>query len=237
MKHLVRSLLVDGAPPLTLGECARLVREAHDYLARRGADAIERAWHAKGDPNWGSLVKRIQVDLPTDGRPELIGLTKSEHNLVEVLNQCATMERLLDALDWAQTAASGLDDYTVERCHPTTSSAQIAGKKVLLDNDLVLIGPDGTTARFEVSDVVSEADGNRKERRDRESLGVPDLPADQSGSATVWPAGRVFLVVSETFAKVLRPKCVPKKGRPYRYVEVKADGPTRVFEVVPAVVR
>jgi hypothetical protein len=151
---------------LTLAECAQLVREAHDYLARCGADAIEAASRAQGDPYWGSRVKRLHVALPDVGRPELIAPALASHNIVEVLNQCATMERLLDALDWAQTAASGLDAFTVVRCHPTTSSTQIAGKKVRLDNDLVLIGPDGTSARFEVSDVVGETDGNRKESRD-----------------------------------------------------------------------
>lgn len=219
---------------MTLAECSRLVREAHDYLARCGADAIEEAWRAKGDRYWGSLVKRIRVVLSGEGRPELIAPTLHAHNLVEVLNQCATMERLLDALDWAQTATSGLHDCTVRRCHPTTSSDQMAGKKAHLDNDLVLIGADGTTARFEVSDVVGRTDGNRKEPRDLASLGVPRFAEVEAETASVWPADRLFLGVSEEFAARLRQKCLPSKRRSYWYVEVKTDGPTRIFEVRPA---
>ncbi len=230
--HLVRALPVAGGPPLTLDECHRLVRAAHDYLAQCGAEAIERARQAKGDRYWGSRVKRIRVALPDRGRPELVAATVREHNLVEVLNQCATMERLLDALKWAQTEPSGLRDYAVERCHPTTSSDQHAGKKAIADNDLVLIGTDGTKARFEVSDVVGRTDGNRKEARDLTSLGVPRFAGSDTRQAGIWPVDRLFLVVSEAFANGLRPKSRPGPRRTYVYAEVKDDGPTRILEVM-----
>ncbi len=84
------------------------------------------------------------------------------------MNQCATMERLLDALQWAQSAGSGLAESLVERCHPTMSSSYADEE----DHDLVLVGPDGTKAKFEVSDVSGTKDGNKKEKKDLISLGV-----------------------------------------------------------------
>lgn len=159
MPHLVASLV----GPITLAACADQIRAAHDYLARQGAQAIDRAWVSRDVTGWGAAVKRIRVELPLDGRPELIAPDITSHSLIEVINQCATMERLLDALAWAQTPEGGLADTQVKICHPATSSAKGDGA---MDNDLVLEGPGGVVARFEVSDVASEEDGNQKERRD-----------------------------------------------------------------------
>ena len=89
MSHLVRALPKAGDGPLTIIECWRLVQEAHDYLACRGALAIEQARAAEGCRYWGSSVKRIRVALPDADRPALIAPSMYDHNLVEVLNQCA----------------------------------------------------------------------------------------------------------------------------------------------------
>lgn len=100
----------------------------------------------------------------------MVGQGLTDHNLAEVVNQCANIERLLDALQWAEDEPS-MQGYAVERCHPTTGSA----RGDAIDNDLVLVSTvdDGTPARFEVSDVIGRrSDSNHKERRDLASLGV-----------------------------------------------------------------
>jgi hypothetical protein len=214
----------------TLADCHRLVKEAHDYLSRRGTEAIEKARQVEGSPYWGSMVKRVSVLLTDENRPELVPSSVTEHSLTEVYNQCATMERLLDALEWAQTEESGLNRYEVTLCHPTTSS--IPG--VADDHDLVLVGPEETKAKFEVSDVAGKRDGNRKEEKDLARLGVLPAIDIQGRFEEGWPPGRVFLVVSAESARRLRePKRSWLKGdTPHcHYVEVKADGPTRVFEI------
>lgn len=172
MPHLVTSLTSathGDAGVLSLASCHALLRSAHDYLARQGAEATLRAARVTDLAGWGSTLKRVRVALPGDGRPAIVRDDGAEHSLAEVVNQCATMERLLDALAWAQTPASGLDSFHVVRCHPTTSSAA-AG--VGADHDLVLTSPEGRAAWFEVSDVANSDDGNRKEEKDLRSLGL-----------------------------------------------------------------
>jgi hypothetical protein len=148
--------------------------------------------------------------------------------LVEVINQCATLERLLDALAWATSAG-----FTKVRCcHPTTSSNK-AGQEH--DNDLIVSTDDGAvTARFEVSDVVGEKDGNRKERKDLVSLGVL---LERKGSDCLnkcWRPTeneRIFLVVSKEFAAGLlkrKPLWIKDKHCSYRAVE---QGATWVIEI------
>lgn len=168
--------------------------------------------------------------LPDEDRPELVPSSVTEHSLTEVYNQCATIERLLDALEWAQTEGSGLNRYAVVLCHPTTSS--VPG--VADDHDLVLVGPEGAKAKFEVSDVAGKRDGNCKEQKDLTNLGVLPTMNAHERFGEGWPPGRLFLVVAAEFAKRLRePRRSWLRGDPphCHYVEVKADGPTRVFEV------
>jgi len=192
-------------------------------------EAIQEARQAEGSPYWGTKVKRVSALLGGEDRPELVPPSVTEHSLTEVYNQCATMERLLDALEWAQTEESGLNRYEVTLCHPTTSS--IPG--VADDHDLVLVGSEGTKAKFEVSDVAGKRDGNRKEEKDLSRLGVLPVVGINERFEEGWPPGRVFLVVSDESARRMReqrrswltgdtPHC--------HYVEVKVDGPTRVFE-------
>lgn len=186
---------------LSLARCHALLRDAHDYLARQGIEAARHAGLVRELTAWGSTLKRVRVALPTEGRPAIVRDDGAEHSLAEVVNQCATMERLLDALAWAQTAASGLSTFHVVRCHPTTSSISDG---VGADHDLVLAGPDGQAAWFKVSDVSGSDQGNHKEKKDLRSLG---LLRDGSGPARCdvqWPAARVFLVVSAEFFERLR---------------------------------
>lgn len=115
MSHLVREFIADGEGYITLEECWRDVKEARDYLARHGAEALEGARAAEDLLRWGSRIKRVRVSFPEGERPRLIDPELDEHNLVEVVNQCATMERLLDALEWAGSRDSGLAAFAVER--------------------------------------------------------------------------------------------------------------------------
>lgn len=235
MSHLVRSLsqALDGS--LTPASCHALVRDAHDYLAGRAATAVDRAQRHTEIASWGTALKRIRVEIPAAERHFLITTREPHHNLVEVINQCATMERLLDALAWAASPQSGLADWTVVACHPTTSSAQEDGKKAALDHDLILQGPDNARARFEVSDVASDQDGNRKEEKDLQSLGVLKPVPGGKEYKFDWLPDRLFLVVSTEFgSRLLRPKHGVSRGlpRPIRYEPVVRTEHTTVIEIL-----
>lgn len=199
---------------------------AHGYLVAAARQATERL--ADQSPQqWGSGVKRLRVILPDEPRPRLIPGSLKEHSFIEVVNQCATLERLLDALSWASTRESGLADGRVVRCNPTTSSSQEED-----DHDLVVELPNGSLAKFEVSDVASDRDGNGKEEKDLATLGVM-LPAGAKDRFdVVWPNGRLFLVVSTEFAERLRrPTRHGLRAKKFHYREVKSEGQTRIFEV------
>ena len=235
MGHLVKSLPIDKAERLTLAQCRILVEEAHDYLARQGASITRDVFEKSNLKTWGSDLKRIRVPLPKKGRPQIISCEGEDHNYVEVINQCATMERLLDALAWAITPTSQLSDYTVEYCHPTTSSQTKDGEKVSNDNDLVLLSAEGSKARFEVSDVASTKDGNGKEKKDLISLGVLREGEGTEQFNVSWPDSRLFLVVSEKFAtRVEKPSRSWLKGTNAHCHYVKFATPSRstfIFEV------
>jgi hypothetical protein len=217
MGHLVKSM-----SDVSIAVCYRDLKEAHDYLAVQGAKAIELAWQKAGSSQWGSEVKRLNVSLPESSRPVLIGVDvkRSEHNLTEVMNQCATMERLLDTLIWVQTNESGLARFRVACCHPTTSSG---------DNDLVLVDLNGQDARFEIFDVVRDKPNNNKEKNSLISLGVWRKEDDQV-LRTDWHDGRRFLTVSqEVVPFLLRAK------RPWlRYIEIPITERTCVLEIKSA---
>ncbi|MFO0570149.1 MAG: hypothetical protein U0263_31185, partial [Polyangiaceae bacterium] len=83
------------------------------------------------------------------------------------------------------------------------------------ENDLVLESPEGARARFEVSDVASEKDGNKKLVSDLTSLGVTSAQNEQ---APRWPDSQLFVVVSDDFAAY---------GLPRQLED------TVIFEVVP----
>lgn len=229
MPHLVSSLTaahgVSGV--LTLTCCHALLLDAHNYLARRGMDAARRAVRVDDASTWGTDFKRVRVELPPIGRPELVHDAAAHHSLAEVMNQCATMERLLDALSWAQTDASGMSSWSVTLCHPTTSSAPGDGSAA--DHDLVLVGPAGEAAWFEVSDVASAADGNRKEERDLCSLKVLREAKGAERFDLPWPKARVFLVVSTEFAGRLR----TRRWTHLHYGPFAASPRTVVAEVLP----
>jgi hypothetical protein len=229
MPHLVAPL----HGPISIVACAAQIQAAHDYLAAQGAAALAQAAQPRDLASWGAAVKRVRVDLPAAGRPALIAPGMADHSLIEVITQCATLERLLDALAWAPTPAAALGDAVVARCHPTTSHAKHAGA---FDNDLILVVADAVVARFEVSDVASATDGNQKERRDLISLGV--LPAGRGVAqpGAPWTGARRFLVVAPEFARrLMRPTRAWLRGSPPHcsYQLYDTGGAACVIEVLP----
>ena len=73
-----------------------LLRSAHDYLVVRAREVI--AGTEIQNSNWGASVKRTPVALNVGEVPQLIG--KHEERLGEVINIAATLERLIDGIQW-----------------------------------------------------------------------------------------------------------------------------------------
>ena len=219
---------------MSIVACLEQLCAAHEALCQAGHEAARRAAALRPSASWGSNFKRERVKLtpPKEQRPLLLQNAADEHNLVEVVNQCATMERMIDALTWAASEAS-FAGWEVLAYHPTTSSTT---KNPDLNNDIVLGGPNRERARFEVSDVAGEKDGNRKEEKDLESLG---WGRDGAPAAPPVPIqGHTFLVVSETFSDRIAPSAgTTKKARkiPLRseleYHHRASIGSTRIIEV------
>jgi hypothetical protein len=215
--------------PTALRELAEGLRHAHQFLVAAARATVPRLMDLPA-VSWGAAAKREHVVLPQLGRPPLVSPGMERHSFIEVVNQCATLERLIDTIVWVETQ-SDLEGALAVRCNPTTSSAP--RKKDTAreddDHDLVLEVPGRTCCRFQISDVASDKDGNRKEKKDLISLGV--TPPDGADVAE-WPSGRHFLVVSSEFAKRLRSSSRrgPRPGL-FHYVEVKPDGQTKIFEV------
>lgn len=141
-KHLIRPHMASEGSIDAVAYMAQL-QEAHDAIVDRAI-----GWtHAVAGPSWGIRAKRTIVDL-ADAHPLV---TSEKHPISELLNICATVERLLDSLGWA--IQNGWAESVLE-CNPTTSG--VSGP-----SDLRTIGVEGE-AWFEVSDVVSARDGNAK---------------------------------------------------------------------------
>jgi len=222
MPHLVAPVL-DATP---IGQVLREINEAHSFLNLEGRVAARRIVGV-GDEHWGVQVKRINVLLPKDKRPHLCRDAPDEHSFSEVVNQCATLTRLIDALAWT---SEQWPNAVVTRCHPTTSSRKRHG---VPDNDLMVRLEGRRALRFEVSDVASEKDGNGKEFKDLVSLGA--LASRERRSRTKpWPRARLFLVVSEEFSRRmmrLKKRRLEKEG--IRYCMVGRPSSTRIIEVLP----
>lgn len=130
----------------------------------------------------------------------------------------ATIERLLGTLQWA-ARQPGLGAVIVGECHPTTSDRPEA-------NDLVLAEPTSnrTLALFEVCDVASRGDGNKKERESLAKLRCAEtVPED---------GVRRFLGTSPEFARFLvSPR---RRARHYSYLaHLSDDGlETAILEIV-----
>jgi hypothetical protein len=181
----------------TIGTARRHLQKAHDFLAKKGKIALGKAGTINADKDWGANVKREPVLCRTN-KLVLVKNQKCEHNLAEVVNMCATVERLIDSLKWAESEFKG---WVVESCHPTQTSG---------GNDLVLVNlKNRKRACFEVSDVSGPRDGNRKEIKDLVGLKVLKRQEKRPNVKCTngWRKGsRLFLAVSTEFAERLLPQ-------------------------------
>lgn len=190
--------------------------KAHDFLTVNALPMMEKLAKVSSDQYWGTNIKRLPVEYPECG----ILLAKgpaTKHNFAEVVNMCATVERLLDVLQWAM--ASEFADYQVEICHPTTGSHPLRLKNGKFDNDLILVKDGHQGARFEISDIAGDNDGNHKEKRDLIGLGVLRKPPKGAASdfdilsIEEWPKDGVFLVVSKELGTPLLKMPSPSHGQ------------------------
>lgn len=116
--------------------------------------------HRFGSAVSACALKRIAVTITPSGL-----VSQSSHNYSEVVNQLATLERLVDALGW-MIMNPKFSQSLVELCNPTSSSMvwPLAG----ISNDLIVSDPQGGVHLFEVSD--TEGNNNRKMKTDIERL-------------------------------------------------------------------
>jgi hypothetical protein len=154
-RHLIRPHM-ESHGPVDAAEYVAQLHAAHDAIVERAI-----GWtHDIAGPSWGIRAKRTFVDL-TGAHPMV---TNEKHPISELLNICATVERLLGALRWA--IQEGWAESVLE-CNPTTSNQTTSG--ISGPPDLRTKGVQGE-AWFEVSDVVAARDGNRKLQIDLERL-------------------------------------------------------------------
>jgi hypothetical protein len=107
---------------------------------------------------WACDVKRLRV--PISGADSRTLLTVHEYDYGEIINQCATLERLMDAMQWA---VDHLPDHRhIVSCDPTQSRKGEA--------DLI-IKNSNSIAMFEISDKVGADAFRRKVRTQTNNLG------------------------------------------------------------------
>lgn len=139
--------------------------------------AAARAWPSAELPgeSWGVSAKRSLVELAN--LHPWIGVQSQPFS--ELVNQLATVERLIDVLRWAESA----EFNTVLACHPTTSSG---------DHDLVARRGDGSLGVFEVSDVAGDTgNANQKMTSDLGLLINCTCPYCDDGAAKYVATSRV----------------------------------------------
>jgi hypothetical protein len=139
----------------------QLLRDAHNNLVARAMEKIESS--NVGQADWGAQFKRLDVQLDVPTVPELID--KTSEVLAEVINMAATIERLMDAIEWfadqPQYAAG-----KIKVCHPSTSHLENENDLIIGDRN------DQPLAICEVCDVVSrKINNNKKETSSLKRLG------------------------------------------------------------------
>jgi hypothetical protein len=155
--HLVRPFDPARDPGELLAYRSEL-RAAHDLIVMAGGGA--KLPGRDSIATWGIEMKRGGLVDLREARTKSSYIEVDDHPLAEVVNQCATMERLLDVLSWA---AANLRDAQVVECNPTTSW-KLGG------HDLVVDSRSDGLAVFEVSDVASVRNNNSKLDKDLLSL-------------------------------------------------------------------
>jgi hypothetical protein len=183
---------------MSLNDCAAILSNTQKFLANAAKSSLCELSDIKIE-SWGTSLKRFVVEIPCENRPYLIPGKIQHHNLIEVINQCATIERLVDALLWLSKEESGFCECEVVSCHPTTSSLKDRGNSQS-DHDLFMQDAKGGFYYFEVSDVAGNKDGNNKEIKDLISLGAISGTVSSPSSSAVWPTARLFLICSSSFS-------------------------------------
>jgi hypothetical protein len=196
MPHLIEPPRLPCTVVSLRGELLR----AHRELVKAA-----KAWPGRNlsDGAWGATAKRALVEV--EEFPPLI--RKQSQPLQEVVNQIATVERLIGALTWAETA--GFTE--VRRCHPTTSSG---------DHDLVVESTDRLLGVFEVSDVSGvSGNGNQKMAADIRTLVTCRCDFCER-------AAKKYLATSPTSAEWLR-RLIGDRDRMGKYglVDLVVHGP------------
>jgi hypothetical protein len=220
MAHLIAPL----KGPCALQVAYQDLIHAHDVLV---ASARQAAQSLAGldSIGWGAAAKRHRVAWRHTNASLLSAVVNQP--LIEVINQCATVERLLDAMGWVLSVAPSAELVTA---HPTTSR----GAADSIDNDLV-VRVGGEPWCFEVSDVVNGAvDGNGKELKDLYGLGLIVRDGAKWQLAEPLPPGSQFLTVSPEFAtRLCRPNRHLLKTDKLRYTRIDTPGNTALIEVHP----
>lgn len=194
--------IIEPFTKATFEDALQRLRNAHRFLVSRAKAAIIATNF--DDSCWGSSVKRSPVMLNEGDVPELIG--KTEEKLGEVINIAATVERLIDAIEWFKAQPQN-EGYSILECHPSTSD-EIDG------NDLVIIDRDcRIVIRCEVCDVASSnAGSNKKEKKDIQKLGCNEL-VPQDGITR-------YICTAPEFAGALTKPNRKWKSKPYRYQRI-----------------
>jgi len=112
--------------------------------------ALNKAGSKLGKQKTGCSAKRIEVTL----NPGTTYLKEGNHRLSEVMNQLATIERMIDVLSWISETTNG--QAKVLYANPSQSD---------VSHDLVATCKSERWVA-EVSDVVGTKDSNRKLRKD-----------------------------------------------------------------------
>ncbi len=213
---------IDG--PCSLADVQGRLRIGLTDWSNAAHRVVDAAASIQPGAKWGTEMKRLSVPAP-DG--------KSSQKLTEVINICATMKRLLDALEWANGLP--LSENPVLLVHPSTSSQKASSRVGVVDNDLVLELESGRLAIFEVSDVVSGTDGNDKELKDLTSLGVLSVVNRSVQPASECPDADLYLVVSAEFAPRLgaRGKSSWRTSGWFNYEEAGVQHDTHIIRVRP----
>ncbi len=196
--------LIEPMRGIRAGECLLELRECHKFMVEH-TDACIGSLRDCDPGCWGVALKRLMVSFPT-ARPRLWGSDMEEHRFSEIINQCAGLERLIHAVEWA---LDELGDCVVEVCHPTTSSGAD-------ECDLTLCTGSNERLGFEVSDTVSTTrDNNGKVQGDIQRLTDATL-------------SRRFLVVSSDSSR-LADRIFKKQKISYRHHTYES---THIFELL-----
>ena len=149
MNNLIEPL---GTENTEIDEYIPALQEAHDYIVDRCRKQIQ-SQELETASTLGQDIKRNRVNLIGDNKPAIVG--SDAQSLVEIINQLANIERLIDALIWARDNGA----TTVMQCNPTTSSE---------GHDLVVSGSGGVSV-FEISDTMSTY-SDAKVKKDLDTL-------------------------------------------------------------------